>query len=155
MILSSYVLEVPHFILFPFRKNIFRGVSLFRSQILLDRSQLESFHVVNSEEWKQRGSLRSCCCHCHSGGRISTLKFQLDCQNPLPADHCCVKETGNCSAGDWFCNWSLIEVKREKPRGSFEGWVEATETPSLQWLCDPFTGGLQEILVGGTWWIGH
>lgn len=46
---------------FPLGKDICRGVKVFRSQIFLGRSQLKSFYLFNSEEWKQpRGSITFC-----------------------------------------------------------------------------------------------
>lgn len=145
MLLSSYVLEVPHFILFPCRKKKkikIRGVSLFRSQILLDRIQLEYFHVVYWEGGSSKAPWGPAAVTVTLGEGLAHWNSSWTASIPFQQIIAVWRKLEMVLLEDW----SLMEVKREMPRGSFGWWVEIRETPRL---CDPCPGGYSKF-----WFVG-
>lgn len=131
-------------------KNIFRGVSLFGSEILLDRSQLEFFRLVTSEGWKQQGSLRSAV----GGG---WAHWNSSCTARILFQH--------ITAVERKLEMVLLEIdfaigarwrwRGGCPEGIWSGGWKSQKAPGCGGSVTPSRGVLQEILVCGTWGIHH
>lgn len=130
---------------FPFRKDICRGVKLFRSQILLDRSQLKSFCLFNSEEWKQQGSLTSHACYCccfYNGGKKKLAHTEISAELPKYSFSRSLLCEGYLEIILWqlICHQTRLKWRGRCSRRSLNGYILQKHTSMKCAVYGPFRG---------------